>query len=510
MRRSRAMVLDEVWRGLTGVEALSGPHGGPLRRTVKLIVDPLVLRPVQFPACAGPTLTADGALLLTARLNAAADALAATAAWFTLLKQVRRALRITSGNPQDRYFQRCFELATQSGMPDPVRDRPVAEAALRDIHDNSAGRTTQALREYLGDPVRARELTELLEVAWGRRPGSEIPSRKNESGFAELLDTCPDGRAESTLDGLLAAHAGTHFGIRLWHSDFLESEALGARDLGLTAHPLPRRPDVGATASTADLGIAFDRTIFERIFTVLQGSSERADLPSVPDLVTTEVARSCAPWALLDETLRVAATAGVFLAVGLSPFGSTDRASAGPGIGETAAHRVINSRWRREGYVLQARRLAIDTSLATTVIREPAPGGVAGAAPAKMTKVLVQASLSAGVATTTETLAGADSTSAGEPDIETFSGALAAGSETSTPSVPFGPLTAIAAELRAPWRLYLRRLWVRLHGRDVRENSVSDVGELWNLLDGVARSVILDHRMRVKRALSVTAPEIRQ
>ncbi|MER7452713.1 hypothetical protein ABTW96_20765 [Nocardia beijingensis] len=48
MRRPRAMVLDEVWRKLEGAEPLSGPHGGPLRRTVKLVLDPLVIRPVQI------------------------------------------------------------------------------------------------------------------------------------------------------------------------------------------------------------------------------------------------------------------------------------------------------------------------------------------------------------------------------------------------------------------------------------------------------------------------------
>lgn len=94
------MVLDEVWRELDGVEPLSGPDGGPLSRTVKLILDPLVIRPVQNPLCAGPIVTADGAQLLATRVHASADVLRAAAAWFTLLKRVRRALRITDGNPR--------------------------------------------------------------------------------------------------------------------------------------------------------------------------------------------------------------------------------------------------------------------------------------------------------------------------------------------------------------------------------------------------------------------------
>ncbi|GAB3903452.1 hypothetical protein GCM10029964_095410 [Kibdelosporangium lantanae] len=47
---------------------------------------------------------------------------------------------------------------------------------------------------------------------------------------------------------------------------------------------------------------------------------------------------------------------------------------------------------------------------------------------------------------------------------------------------------------------YLRRLWVRLHGREVRRDPV--VGnEVWDLLDGVLRSVILDQRDRLRADL---------
>lgn len=444
------MVLDEVWRDLDGVEALSGPHGGPLRRTVKLILDPLVVRPVQYPSCAGALLSAEGAALLTERVSAAADVLRATAAWFTLLKQARRALRLTEGNAQDLYFQRCFELATLHGPPDPSRDRPRAEAVLRDIHGFAAGRTTQALKDHLTDPGRVHRLTDLLETSWRRRPSPPAEPLDHGGELAKLLDGCAAARMESDrgdggrlLRRLVAASAGTHTGIRLWY------ESSDAREFGLTIHPLPRPPALGASASTASLGLPFDRTIYERIFTVLQVSTERAELPPIPELVTTEIERSCAPWALLDESLRLAAAAGAALAVGLAPIEvrrsatvrplaaaarHADTAASRP---ETSAQRMVNDRWRREAYVLQARRLAVHMS-------------------------------------------------DGVPDDR-------------------DPLTAIAAELRTPWRPYLRRLWVRLHGRDVRATPVSESDELWDLLDGVARSVILDHRTRVKNALSTVA-----
>ncbi|MEV6556715.1 hypothetical protein AB0M22_13425 [Nocardia sp. NPDC051756] len=440
------MVLDEVWRKLDGVEPLSGPHGGPLRRTVKLILDPLVIRPVQHPACAGPIVTADGAVLLAARVHAAADVLRATAAWFTVLKQVRRALRITEGHPQDLYFQRCFELATTAGMPDPPRDRAVAEATLRDVHEYAAGRTTQALKEYVAE--RTPELAALVEVAWRRRPLTGPVGGDHTGAFAELLDDCAAARlaqgrdnGQEVWDQLIGAHAGTHAGIRLWRAE----TGYSAAELGLTTHPVPQPPAVGASASKSTLGLPFDRTVYERVFTALQASSERAELPPIPELVATEIARSCSPWALLDETLRLAATAGVALAHGLSPIGAAVRrphsdlgVAVLPGTPATTAHRVINGRWQREAYVLQARRLAVHA----------------------------------------------------DPE-----------------SPPAGPLAAIAAELCTPWRPYLRRLWVRLHGRDVREFAVDDPDELWDLLDGVARSVILDHRTRVKQALSASAAE---
>jgi hypothetical protein len=421
------MVLDEGWRRLDGVEALSGPHGGPLRRTVKLVLDPLVIRPVQHPRCAGPILTAEGVIELTARLTAAAGQLRATAAWFTVFKQVRRALHITEGNPQDLYFQRCFELAVTMGDPDPVRGMAIAETAVRELHEFTAGRTTRALKDHVTEPSRATELSALLDLAWSRRPTTGAAHTAHTAEIAALLEICASARLRRTpADGqaiftaLIAARAGTHLGIRLWSAEITPT----ARYLGLTAHRAPQRPELGAAASKAALGRPFDRSVHERVFTVLQ-SADRADLAEIPELVGAEIARSCAPWALLDESLRVVATTGAELALGLHPVA----AGAGP---ESTAQQVINGRWRREAYVLQARRLAVHD----------------------------------------------------------------------TDSVA-GPLAAIAAELRAPWRPYLRRLWVRLHGRDVRELPLDGTADLWDLLDGVARSVILDHRMRVKQALSV-------
>ncbi|MFC9662829.1 hypothetical protein ACFVJ5_21550 [Nocardia sp. NPDC127606] len=425
------MVLDEVWRGLDGVDALSGADGGPLRRTVKLILDPLVLRPMQHPGLASSMLDEDGIALLTALVHAQSDALRACAAWFVVLKQVRRRLRITEGNAQDLYFQRCFELATVAGAPEGDRAHARAEAMLREVHDSTGGRTTAALKRHVTDPARAAELAELLDIAWARRPLAPYGARDLAAELTELLEACTLARsgdpadAGPLFDDIVDSGAGTRRGIALW----LAHPDAGADDLGLTTCSSPQRPELGASASTASLGLPFDRTVYERVFTVLQGSIDRTDLPEIPELVTREISRSCSPWGLLDESLRVAAAAGSELALGLSPIG-TPAAGIDPAV-SSRAHDVVNGRWRREGYVLQARRYAVHVVDGQT-----------------------------------------------------------------------GPLAAVAAELRAPWRPYSRRLWVRLHGRDVRELPVFDPGELWDLLDGVARSVILDHRTRVKQALT--------
>ncbi len=495
------MVLDEVWRGLDGVDALSGPQGAPLRRTVKLILDPLVIRPVQHPLCAGSVLDADGVTLLTSLVLARSDALRACASWFTVLKQARRALRITEGNAQDLYFQRCFELATLHGEPGAdARER--AAAVLREVHEGTGGRTTTALKNLVTEPNRLAELTTLIDSAWRTRPLANSGARDLASELTELLDASTLARegdpadAGPLLDELIEDKVGTHRGIALWRAH----PRYGADDLGLTVHECPPRPAVGAAASTATLALPFDRSIYERVFTVLQGSIDRTDLPDLPTLVSTEVNRSCSPWGLLDESLRVTAAAGCELALGLSPLdavppardlvatelsgargdrsersaeseqdgpeaglhtGTTPSAKSGvgvrvpvgaaqcdsrgqradagePGLG-SRAHAVVNARWRREAYVLQARRYSVHLGEAVS-----------------------------------------------------------------------GPLAVVAAELRTPWRPYLRRLWVRLHGRDVRELAVFDPVELWDLLDGVARSVMLDHRTRVKQALTVAMDDVEE
>ncbi|WP_327715596.1 hypothetical protein OG381_08985 [Streptomyces sp. NBC_00490] len=426
-RRPRAMVIDTAWRGLgPAPRALSGPGGAPLTRTVKLIVLPLIVRPALRPELAADFLDVREAKQLDALIRESGAVLEATAQWFTLLKKTRRALGIVAGNPQDLYFQRCFELATEHGAPGPGADA-VARAVLEDVVDASGGRTVEALKEHLADAGRFARLDAELAAAWEGREA--VPGTADTGLAAEVLDACGAAEADSpAFAAMVRARHGSRLGRALWaaHPADIWDRADVPPHLGLTAHRVPPRPEVGRSASTATLPAPFDRTLFERLFTVLQASTHREQLPTVPELVRREVGRSCAPLGLYDESLRVAVVLGGRLAVGLDPLGAGT-----PVAGSTTAHRIVNSRWQREASVLRARRM--------TLSPRPDPDG--------------------------------------------------------------GVLNALAQDLRTPWAAYMRRLWVRLHGRDVRDAALPDAASAWGVLDGVARSVMMDHRARVRTAL---------
>ncbi|WP_329348180.1 hypothetical protein OG226_05805 [Streptomyces sp. NBC_01261] len=430
-RRPRAMVIDGAWRALgPGLESLSGPGGAPLTRTVKLIVLPLIVRPALHPELAADFLAPEPAARLDALIRESGTRLVATALWFTLLKRTRRALGVVAGNPQDLYFQRCFELAAEHGEPG-AEAGALARAVVEDVADADGGRTVDALKRYLADVAQQDRLEVELGVAWeGRRLTPAADTSVAVALASDVLETCggvEGPRNSPAYSSMVEAGLGELLGRTLW----THASGVWGRDglpahLGLTERELPPRPQVGRGASTATLPAPLDRTLFERLFVVLQSSARREELPTVPELVGREVGRSCAPLGLYDETLRVAALLGGQLAVGLDPLGIK-----APPSGWTEAHRAVNGRWRREASVLRARRM--------TVSPRPDPDG--------------------------------------------------------------GVLDALAQDLRTPWTAYMRRLWVRLHGRDVRDAPLTDAASAWAVLDGVARSVMMDHRARVRSAL---------
>src|SRR6201993_59781 len=93
--RPRQAVIDGAWRAIgPGVEVLSGDDGGPLRRTVKRIIDPLVLRLRSNTKYSAPFVDGATAAAMHDVIVGQASELRAAAAWFEMLKRERRRLRI--------------------------------------------------------------------------------------------------------------------------------------------------------------------------------------------------------------------------------------------------------------------------------------------------------------------------------------------------------------------------------------------------------------------------------
>ncbi|GLZ37799.1 hypothetical protein [Actinokineospora sp. NBRC 105648] len=401
----RGLLIAQAWSVLgDAVAPLSNASGRPLARTVKLILDPLVLRPVLNPGFAAAAVRIDHVDALRDRITAAGPVLAATAAWFLVLKKERRRAGITDGNPQDLYFQRCYELATEHGDPGPDRAE-VAAGVLAEVHGQD-GPTVAQLRDFVADPGHAGELSRLLDAAWADPPQARPTPAAVQP--ADFLATCPDPDPD-LFDALVADLAGTAGAVEL-------DRPGTAMDHGLTDRVQPARPALGDTAAKQSLPKPFDRSIVERLFAALSSAS-RTELGAVPGLVRREITRSARPWQLGEEPGRVV------MVLGREAIAGLDGAPASPG----AAAR-LRSRWEREAYVHR-------------VLRMPS------AAPQE-----------------------------------------------------------VRADVYGVRKAYLRRLWVRLHGRELRRDTVSADG-LWDLLDGVLRSVILDQRDRLRSALERQSSE---
>ncbi|MER0246762.1 hypothetical protein AAHZ94_33290, partial [Streptomyces sp. HSW2009] len=392
---------------------------------------------------------------------------------------------------------------------------PHARAAAEAWQRLLAGRAGTAAGQWLWTAASDPDRPSATAPVPDRPPGTPAPDRLLATPVPGRLPATPgpDRLSEKPDPHRSPAGPATSAAQHTQHTPLPPYAHGAARPLGLTAHPLPVRPELGPVA--AGSRPPFDRSVYERVATTLRTTPERADLPPVPELVADEITRGCAPWALHEESLRVAATVGVELALGLRPLGTgwapgpigrdghDDTGDAG-GVGETgdagdtgdargpgaaaargavadgpaadsvaygaarsgrfpvgappAAPRAVNARWQREAYVLRTRRLTLTPG-------HPRPAD-------------------------TDTAVGTDTSA--DPRTHARTDAAAA---------PAGPLAKVAAELHTPWRAYVRRLWVRLHGRDVRTAPLT-VHEVWDVLDGVARSVMLDHRAQVRQALA--------
>jgi hypothetical protein len=419
----RRAVIDRAWRAIgPGVEVLSGDDGGPLRRTVKRIIDPLVLRLRSNTQYSTPLVAADVAGAMHEHIVAHSPQLRAAAAWFELLKQQRRRLRITAGNAQELYFPVCFELAVTKGPP-ALGDRDTAEAVLRDLHADRDRTGTEVLNQYVSDLRVVAGLADQLRQSWRDvRAGTEMTG-PFLAGLTTVLGPADSHRAEAARRrvwaALIADAAPYNLGAKAHEQ--VSDMPWSIVELGLSSVEPQRPPDV-VDGPGGDRPL--NRTVVDRVRATLRRAMDRDELPDIPMLCAEEVDRSCAPWGLLAEDKQATMVAGIEVAVDLAPLAEATQPRHG-----LAAQ--IQARLRKEAYVLHARRYLVD-------------GG------------------------------------------------------------PIHPRQRqVIDDLAAFARPYLNRLWARLHGRDVWQEPCDDIDDVRALLEGVARSVSLDHRQRIKSMLEL-------
>jgi hypothetical protein len=422
----RRSVIDEAWRAIgPGVEVLSGTDGAPLRRTIKRILDPLVLRLRANPQYSAPVVTPETGAAMRALLLASARDLRSTAAWFTVLKLERRRLRITAGNSQELYFPVCYELSVTRGAPVPG-DRDTVEAVLRGVHDDRDRTGVEVLNRYVDDGVVGQLATQ-LEFSWRDvRPGNIIAG-PFLSGLTTVLGDAAGHNAatarQRVWSALVADATPYDFGA-MAHTDAELPWSIVAVGLSSVA-PQPPPPVTTETDGAPPL----NRSVVDRVRATLRRALDRHELPDIPLLCAEEVDRACAPWGLLAEDKQAALVAGIEVAVDLAPL-SADTAT------RYALSGDIQARLRKEAYVLHARRYLVE-------------GG------------------------------------------------------------PMHPRQRqVVDDLANFAKPYVRRLWARLHGRDVWQESCGDVDDVRSLLEGVARSVNLDHRQRIKTMLELQEFEV--
>ncbi|OBH43104.1 hypothetical protein [Mycobacterium mantenii] len=419
----RRLVIEAAWRAIgPGVEVLSGDDGGPLSRTVKRIIDPLVLRLRSNPAYSTPVVTPDTAAAMHDLIVNSGDELRSAAAWFEALKLERRRQRIRTGNAQELYFPVCFELAVTKGPPTP-QDSQTAAAVLGEIHRDRDRTGIEALHRYVADADVVATLAKQLERSWGDIRAGEV-----------VIDPF---RAElGTVLGTVSSHGAAAARQRVWSAMITDPTPynLGALahtettrlpwsivEIGLSS-AAPQHPP--AVAQSADGERPLDRSVVDRVRATLRRALDRDALPEIPLLCEEEVDRACAPWGLLAEDKQATLVAGIEVAVQLAPLDPSASCRY-----DLATQ--IQARLRKEAYVLHARRYLAENG-------------------------------------------------------------------------PIHPRQRqVVDDLAAYAQPYLSRLWARLHGRDVWQEPCADVDDVRALLDGVARSVSLDHRQRIKAMLEL-------
>jgi hypothetical protein len=419
----RRSVIEVAWRAIgPGVEVLSSDDGGPLTRTVKRIIDPLVLRLRSNPQYSAPVVAPGTAAAMHDLIVRSGPELRSAAAWFETLKLERRRQRIRTGNAQELYFPVCFELAVTKGPPAP-RDHQTASAVLGDIHQGRDRTAIEVLHQYTANPDVVARLADQLGRSWRDVRAGETVTGPFLAELATVLGPANSHRAAAARQRVWSAVIADATPYNLGALAHVETAALpwSIVKLGLSSVEPQRQPQI---SRDSDSDRPLDRSVVDRVRATLRRALDRDALPDIPLLCDEEVDRACAPWGLLSEDKQATLVAGIEVSVELAPL---DRSVSS----RYALAAQIQARLRKEAYVLHARRYL-------------AEGG------------------------------------------------------------PIHPRQRqVVEDLAAYAQPYLSRLWARLHGRDVWQEPCDDVDEVRSLLEGVARSVSLDHRQRIKAMLEL-------
>ncbi|BBZ42041.1 hypothetical protein MCNS_51040 [Mycobacterium conspicuum] len=423
----RRAVIEQAWRAIgPGVDVLSSDDGGPLSRTVKRIIDPLVLRLRTNPQYSLPVVTPEAAAAMHDLIVRSGPELCAAAAWFETLKLERRRLRIRTGNAQELYFPVCFELAVTKGAPTPD-DHQTAVDVLQDIHQGRDRTAIEVLQQYIASPDVVAMLADQLDRSWRDVRAGDTATGPFLAGLGTVLGPATGNRhnaatARQQVWSAMIADATPYNLGALARVDGAELP-WSIVELGLSSVAPQQQPKVHGDS---DSDRPLDRSVVDRVRSTLRRALDRDALPDMPLLCEEEVDRAAAPWGLLSEDKQATLVAGIEVAVELAPL---DRSIAS----RYALAAQIQARLRKEAYVLHARRYLAEDG-------------------------------------------------------------------------PIHPRQQqVIDDLVAYPQPYLSRLWARLHGRDVRQEPCDDIDDVRSLLEGVARSVSLDHRQRIKAMLELQA-----
>lgn len=158
--RPRTAVIADAWTAAEiDAPALVNKKGLPLARTQKCLLDPLVFRPRERKHLAKALLNPADAAEMYQLLVDSREALSWTSLWYLEFKEMRQALGISEGNPQELYYPRAYELAITRGAPEGDVSELVS-ALLDSIH--TIGPSTREVMEVL----RSKETHDYAEKTW--------------------------------------------------------------------------------------------------------------------------------------------------------------------------------------------------------------------------------------------------------------------------------------------------------------------------------------------------------